>query len=52
MLFQELLQKARDNIFTVRSIIKTNENLRDILLSENNLKKQKSEDYIKLLIKM
>ena len=47
MLFQELLQKAQDNIFTVRSIIKTNENLREFLVGEKNLEKQKSEEYIK-----
>ena len=48
-MFQELLQQAKDNISTVRSVIKTNENLRVIFLNERNAKKQKSEEYVKLL---
>ena len=48
-MFRELLQQAQENISTVRAIIKTNENLREILLQEKNTKKQKSADYINLL---
>ncbi|MDJ0901975.1 MAG: MAE_28990/MAE_18760 family HEPN-like nuclease [Xenococcus sp. MO_188.B8] len=48
-MFQKLLQQAKDNISTVRSVIKTNENLRVILLNERKTELQESEDYIELL---
>lgn len=48
-MFQEFLQQAKDNIFTVRAIIKTNENLRKVLLQENNIEKYQSKDYKELL---
>ncbi|MEM8828085.1 MAG: MAE_28990/MAE_18760 family HEPN-like nuclease [Cyanobacteria bacterium P01_G01_bin.19] len=48
-MFQELLSKAKANIITVRSIIKTNENLRRIISSRPDKQFQKSNDYLKLL---
>ena len=51
-MFQALLLKAKDNIFTIRSIIKTNENLRRIILKDSNIETQTSEDYVKLLNKI
>jgi len=47
--FQELLSKAKNNIFTVRSIIKTNENLRRIISSSADKQFQKSDDYLKII---
>ncbi len=48
-MFQQLLQQAKDNISTVRAIIKTNENIRLILLNENKITQTTSEDYIKII---
>lgn len=48
-MFQENLLQAKDDISTVRSIVKTNENLRVILLNKRSTEGQKSEDYTKLL---
>lgn len=48
-MFQELLSQAKNNIITVRSIIKTNENLREIILDNKNTATKKSEDYRELL---
>ena len=48
-MFQQLLQQAKDNISTVRAIIKTNENIRIILLNENKITQTTSEDYIKII---
>ena len=45
-MFEELLTKAKTDIATVRSIIKTNENVRKIVSSK---KSKKSEDYLQLL---
>lgn len=48
-MFQKLLSKAKNNIVTVRSIIKTNENLRRIISSNIDKQLKKSDDYLKLL---
>lgn len=48
-MFQELLSKAKNNIFTVRYIIKTNENLRRIVSSNIDKQFTKSDDYLELL---
>ncbi len=48
-MFPELLSKAKADITTVRSIIKTNENLRIIISSHTDKQSQKSDDYLKLL---
>jgi hypothetical protein len=36
VVFQELLSYVKNNITTVRSIIRTNENLREIILDNKN----------------
>ena len=46
-MYQQFLVKAKEDISTVRSIIKTNENLRNLILTSNN--KQTSEEYIKII---
>ena len=48
-MFPENLQQVQDEISTIRSIIKTNENLRTTLLSKKSIEGQQSEDYTKLL---
>ncbi len=48
VIFQELLRQAEDNISTVRSVIKTNENIRQVILSSRNIQ-QKSIDCEQLL---
>jgi len=45
-MFQELLRTVKDNISTVRSIIKTNEKLRNIAFGKSTSSKQKSEEYV------
>ncbi|MEM7759224.1 MAG: MAE_28990/MAE_18760 family HEPN-like nuclease, partial [Cyanobacteria bacterium P01_A01_bin.40] len=45
--FQELLRQAEDNISTVRSVIKTNENIRQAIFSFTNIE-QKSIDCVQL----
>ena len=48
-MFQSLLEQAKDNITTVRSIIKTNENLRQNLLTKNLAIQNPSQDYLRLI---
>lgn len=40
VIFQELLRKAEDNISTVRSVIKTNENLRQVIFNSRNIQQK------------
>jgi hypothetical protein len=47
-MFQELLRTAKDNISTVRSIIRTNEKLRNIAFGKSTSSKQESEEYVEL----
>ena len=46
-MYQQVLVKATEDISTVRSILKTNENLRNLILTSNT--KQTSEEYIKII---
>ena len=48
-MFEELLSKAKADITTVRSIIKTNENLRIIISGYKNTETLKSVDYLELI---
>lgn len=48
-MFEELLSKAKADITTVRSIIKTNENLRIIISGYQNTETLKSVDYLELI---
>ncbi len=48
VIFQELLRQAENNISTVRSVIKTNENIRKVIFSSTNIQ-QKSTDCEQLL---
>jgi hypothetical protein len=49
-MFQELVVTLKGNISVVRSIIKTNERLRDIAFGEGANKKQSSQEYSELFI--
>ncbi len=46
-MYQQFLVKAKKDISTVRSIIKTNENLRNLIFKNDG--KQKSEEYINII---
>ena len=48
-MFKELLSKAKADITTVRSVIKTNENLRIIISSDRSTKILKSDERLKLI---
>ena len=49
-MFQELLVTLSADIYTVRSIIKTNDKLRDIAFGEGPIRKQDFKEYTKLFI--
>ncbi|MBD2771092.1 MAE_28990/MAE_18760 family HEPN-like nuclease [Iningainema tapete] len=48
-MFQELLLTVKENISTIRSIIKTNDKLREIAFGEEVTGKQNSQDYIEFI---
>ncbi|MEM6613464.1 MAG: MAE_28990/MAE_18760 family HEPN-like nuclease [Cyanobacteria bacterium P01_C01_bin.72] len=48
-MFEELLLKAKADINTVRSVVKTNENLRIIISSGQSTATLKSDDYLRLI---
>lgn len=48
-MFEKLLSKAKNDINTVRSIIKTNEDIRIVIYENKSIERKKSEDYFKLL---
>ncbi|GAB1540963.1 hypothetical protein NUACC21_36320 [Scytonema sp. NUACC21] len=48
-MFQKLLVTVKENLSTVRSIIKTNDKLREIAFGEEATGKQKSQDYIEVI---
>lgn len=47
-MFQELMVTVRENISTVRSIIKTNDRLREIAFGENAVREHESNEYAEL----
>ena len=46
-MYQPLILKAQKEIATVRSVLKTNENLRNLIQQSQN--QEKSEEYLKIV---